>query len=75
MRRVHVGMKQANGNIPEFQLFKPAQQLPGGLLLQGLADLTRIEHAFRDFKAALPRDQGLGTLLEVVVEAGAGPAA
>ena len=70
MGRIDVGVQQANGDVADFQRLQPAQQLASGLLLQGPADLPRVEHALRDFKAALPRDQGLGTLLEVVVEAG-----
>ena len=68
--RVHVGVQQANSDVPNFQFLQPAQQLSGGLLLQRPADLSGVEHALRDFEAALSRDQGLGTLLEVVVEAG-----
>ena len=64
-------MQQANGNVADFQPLQPAQQFAGGLLLQRQADPTRVQHAFRNFKAALPRNQGLGTLLEVVIEPGA----
>ena len=41
-----------------------------GSSCSGWLILPRVEHALRDFKAALSRYQGLGTLLEVVVEAG-----